>query len=118
MLRRKWLWIGVGLLALTVYTIYGVWGVYGGFYIGYPPFTPAWMNNSNRPIVRHLDLPRRSLLRVSGSINDGRIALRVDGKVVATFLGRFDRSLALDAGKHELRLEPSGASGSVNYQIR
>ncbi|HWG84663.1 MAG TPA: hypothetical protein VNT60_04195 [Deinococcales bacterium] len=117
-MRRRLPLLLLGVLALGAYFVWGMFSVYGGYYIGYPPYTPAWMNGTTRPIVRDFDLDRGRILRVWGEAGQGRVIIRVDGREHRTVIGRFDTRLPLRAGRHQLRIEPQEASGSVNYSLR
>lgn len=113
--RRRW-W-ALAVVAIVIYTVLVTFLVYGGFYLGSPPVTPAFLNGTRASIVRTLDLDRRSRLRVWGDVSTGRVAVRIDGRVVAQATGRFDRSVVLEPGRHELRIENDETTGRVNYRV-
>lgn len=113
--RRRW-WVLGGVVWLG-YFVVATFGVYGGFYLGSPPLTPAFLNATSAPIVRTLVLDRRSTLRLWGELSSGRVVVRVDGEVRAQFTGRFERSIVLEAGRHDLRIENRDTSGRINYRL-
>lgn len=113
---KPWGWVLVAL-ALLLYLVWGTWSVYGGFYLGWPPYTPALLNGTRQPISRVLTPARRSVLRVRGEAREGRILVEIDGREAASLGGRFNRIFPLTPGRHELRLVNRESTGWVNYGL-
>lgn len=113
---KRWQWVVAGLL-FTGYAVLATFGVYGGFYIGYPPYTPAWLNATNETIERHFHLARPTRLHLWGELSAGRIVVSIDGREAATFAGRFDRGFTLASGERAVRLENEGSSGRVSFRL-
>ena len=114
---RRWQWAILAVL-FAAYVVWATWGVYGGFYIGYPPYTPAYLNNTRRAIVRTVNLERPTRLRMFGALTVGRVKLLVDGEELAEFVGRFNRGFTLAAGRREIRIENEESAGWVNYELQ
>jgi hypothetical protein len=113
---KRWQWVVV-IAAMLVYFLLATFQVYGGFYIGYPPYTPAFLNATRRPLERTFDLKKASSLRVYGHVREGRITMKLDGVQVRQFLGDFDARFTIQPGTRVLRLEMTEATGNLNYSL-
>jgi hypothetical protein len=113
---KRWQWglVGAGLL---VYFTLTTLQVYGNFYLGYPPYTPAWLNYTKRPLERTLTTNKKSSLRIWGDLRQGRISLKLDGVLVREWVEDFDFRITLNAGTHQMRLEMQEATGSLQYSL-
>jgi hypothetical protein len=117
-LRPKPWQVALIAVAFLLYIVSATFGVYGSFYVGYPPYTPAFLNHTIRPIVRAVRLERRTRLHVWGEITSGQVALQIDGKDAAVFIGRFDRGVILEAGAHTLRFDNRESTGRLEYALQ
>jgi hypothetical protein len=113
---KRWQWALIVVL-LPLYWIVSGFQVFGNVYLGYPPFTPAWLNATKRPLERTVTLARRSSLRVFGTLREGRITLKLNGETITAFVGNFDKRLTLPPGTHSFKLEMLEATGTVNYTL-
>ncbi|MFN3266871.1 MAG: hypothetical protein ACK41E_08525 [Deinococcales bacterium] len=113
---KPWQWalVGVGLL---IYFTISTLQIYGNFYLGYPPYTPAWLNYTKRPLERTLVLSKRSSLRIWGNLRQGRVKLKIDGVLVRSWVEDFDFRQTLPVGTHTMRLEMDEATGSLQYSV-
>jgi hypothetical protein len=113
----RWQWL-VLLATFPIYCTLILFGVYGTFYLGYPPYTAAWLNHTKRPIVRELRLERPARLRLWGEISEGQLVARLDGKVLRVFVGLFDKGFVLKPGNYRLTLENLESSGYAQYSLQ
>jgi hypothetical protein len=113
---KRWQWALI-LITLPIYFTLATFQVFGGFYLGVPPYTPAWLNSTRFPLERTLTVTRPTSLLLTGNLREGRITVRLDGKTVAEFVGDFNKRFVLQPGTHQLRLEMAEASGSFNYAL-
>jgi hypothetical protein len=113
---KRWQWALV-IPVLLAYFTFATFQVFGGFYIGYPPLTPAWLNSTRFPLERTFTVTRATSLRLFGSLREGRLTAKLEGRVVAEFIGNFDRRLTLQPGTHRFRLEMIEATGNFNYAL-
>jgi hypothetical protein len=113
---KRWQWMLVGGLML-IYFLLATFQVYGGFYIGYPPYTPAFLNATRRPLERRFELSKASSLRVYGGLREGRVTMKLDGVQVRQFVGNFDARFTLLPGTRTLKLEMTEATGNLNYSL-
>jgi hypothetical protein len=113
---KRWQWILIGA-AFLLYCTFIIFQVFGSFYIGYPPYTQAWLNHTRRPIERSFGLTRASSLHIFGALSEGRIKFILDGKTVTEFVGDYDKRLTLPPGPHRFRLEMDEATGSFDYRL-
>lgn len=115
--RPGWL-IVLALTALGVYLFWVTWGVYGGFYVGYPPYTPALLNSTRATISRMLKAPRRVRLLISGNVTQGQVVLVLDGKVKSRLTGLVQHEEVIAEGFHVMELQNRDSSGYVNYALQ
>jgi hypothetical protein len=113
---KPWQWVLIGI-SLPIYFTLATFQVFGGFYLGFPPLTPAFLNSSRFPLERTLTVTRVSSLRLFGSLREGRITVTVDGSVVGDFVGNFDKRVILRAGTHSMKLIMQEATGDFNYAL-
>jgi hypothetical protein len=113
---KRWQWVLIAIL-LPLYWLVSGFMVFGNVYIGYPPYTPAWLNATKRPLERTVTVQKRSSLRVFGTLREGRITLKLNDETVTAFVGNFDKRITLNPGTHTFKLEMIEASGSVNYTL-
>jgi hypothetical protein len=113
---KPWQW-GLVAIFLPIYFTLATFQVFGGFYIGYPPLTPAWLNSSRFPLERTLTVARVSSLRLFGSLREGRITVKIDGSAVGDFVGNFDKRVILQPGTHVMKLTMQEATGDFNYAL-
>jgi hypothetical protein len=113
---KRWQWALVGV-GLAVYFVVITLQVYGNFYLGYPPYTPAWLNYTKRPLERTLVLDKKFSLRIWGGLRQGRISLKIDGVLVREWVEDFDYRQTLPAGTHTMQLLMDEATGSLQYSL-
>ena len=113
---KRWQWILIAV-TLPIYFALATFQVFGGFYLGFPPVTPAWLNNTRFPLNRTLTVTRATSLHLFGSLREGRITVKLEGVTVAEFVGSYDKRITLQPGTHELRLEMAEATGDFNYAL-
>jgi hypothetical protein len=113
---RRWQWALI-VVGLAIYFTLATFQVFGGFYLGYPPYTPAWLNSTRFPLERTITVTRASSLVLTGNLREGRVSVKIDGAVVAEFVGDFNKRFILQPGTHALRLEMAEATGSLNYTV-
>ena len=113
---KRWQWVLIGI-ALPIYFTLATFQVFGGFYLGYPPLTPAFLNSSRFPLERTLMVSKVSSLRLFGSLREGRITVKLAGVKIGDFVGNFDKRVILQPGTHELKLTMQEATGDFNYAI-
>jgi hypothetical protein len=114
---KPWQWALVAVL-FPCYVVWAVFQIFGGYFLGVPPWTPALLNNTKIPIVRSLMLERRSLLRITGEIREGRAEIRLDDQPGLTVVGQINRVFTLEPGTHTLRIENRESTGWVAYQVQ
>ena len=113
---KRWQWVLIGIF-LPIYFTLATFQVFGGFYIGYPPLTPAWLNSSRFPLERTLTVSRVSSLRLFGNLREGRITVKLGGVTIADFVGNFDKRVILQPGTHVMKLTMQEATGDFNYAL-
>jgi hypothetical protein len=113
---KRWQWALVVVL-LPLYWIISGFLVFGNVYLGYPPYTPAWLNGTKRPLERTLTVQKKSSLRLFGTLREGRITLKLNGETVGAFIGNFDQRITLEPGTHTFRLEMIEATGTFDYTV-
>jgi hypothetical protein len=113
---KRWQWALVAVL-FPCYVTLAIFMIWGQFYLGVPPYTPAWLNNTTLPIERRFRLDRRTSLRVFGEINEGRLIVWVDDVQVAVIVGKFNKRLILEPGERRVRLENRETIGNLNYSL-
>ena len=114
---KRWQWALVAVL-FPCYVVWAIFQIFGGFFLGVPPWTPALLNNSKLPIVRSFSVDRRSLLRVTGEIREGRVVIGLDGTPPLTVVGQLNRLFTLEPGAHRLRIENLESTGWIAYEVR
>lgn len=113
---KTWQWaLVIGLF--PVYATLAIFAIWGNFFIGFPPWTPAFLNNTTLPLERNFKLERATSLRVFGEIEQGRLEVFLDGVHVAEIVGKFDHRYILKPGQHHLRLENRATIGNLNYSL-
>jgi hypothetical protein len=113
---KRWQW-GVVIAGMLIYFTVITLQVYGNFYLGYPPYTPAWLNYTKRPLERTLILSKKSSLRIWGNLRQGRISLKINGKLTREWVQNFDYRQTLLEGTHTLQLLMEEATGSLQYSL-
>ena len=113
---KPWQW-GLVAIFLPIYFTLATFQVFGGFYLGFPPLTPAFLNSSRFPLERTLTVTRVSSLRLFGNLREGRITVKVGGMTVADFVGNFDKRVILQVGTHVMSLTMKEATGDFNYAL-
>lgn len=113
---KGWQWaLIIGLF--PVYATLAIFAIWGNFFIGFPPWTPAFLNNTKLPLERTWNLERKTSLRVFGEIEQGRLEVFLDGVRVAEIVGKFNHRYVLTPGQHKLRLENRSTIGNLNYSL-
>ena len=113
---KPWQWALVGV-AFCIYCVLATFGIYGGFYLGFPPHTPAFLNHTRQNISQTLTLERQTLLRLVGNVREGRVEVKLNGKSIAVLLGQVNQTMLLEAGKYELLLENQQSTGDISYRL-
>jgi hypothetical protein len=113
---KRWQWALIICGLLTYFTII-TFQVYGNFYLGYPPYTPAFLSHTKRPIERTIVLPRASSLRIWGTLKEGRITLKINNIIIREWVDDYNTRLTLPAGTHNIRIEFQEATGRLEYTI-
>jgi hypothetical protein len=113
---KRWQW-GLIICGLLTYFTIITFQVYGNFYLGYPPYTPAFLSHSKRPLERSLNLTKASSLHVWGELKEGRITLKINGTIKREWVDDFDVRLTLPAGTQKLRIEFQEATGRLEYNF-
>ncbi len=113
---KRWQW-GLVIAGLLIYFIFITFQVYGNFYLGYPPYTPAFLSHSKRPLERTFVLEKPSSLRVWGTLKEGRITLKINDQIKREWVDDFDYRLTLAAGTQNLRIEFAEATGQLEYSL-
>ncbi len=113
---KRWQW-GLIIVGLLTYFTIITFQVYGNFYLGYPPYTPAFLSHTRRPLERTLTLTRASSLRIWGGLKEGRISVRINDVLKREFVDDYDVRLTLAAGTYALKIEMNEATGSLNYSL-
>ena len=113
---KRWQWVLIGIF-LPIYFTLATFQVFGGFYLGYPPLTPAFLNSSRFPLERTLTVTRVSSLHLFGSLREGRITVKLAGVKIADFVGNYDKRVILQAGTHVMELTMLEATGDFNYAL-
>jgi hypothetical protein len=113
---KPWQWALVGV-AFSIYCVLATFGIYGGFYLGFPPYTPAFLNHTRQNIALTINLERQSLLRLVGNVREGRVEVKLNGKSIAVLLGQVNQTMLLDPGKYELLLENQQSTGDISYRL-
>jgi hypothetical protein len=114
---KRWQWLLVGL-ALCCYFTFATFNVYGGFYLGFPPYTPLFMNDTRMVFERQINLTRKSRLHFYGELREGRTTVKLNGVEKAVLLGRIDRGIILEPGNWTLRLENNSSTGQLGFEIQ
>jgi hypothetical protein len=112
---KGWQWALI--ILFPVYATLAIFAIWGNFFIGFPPWTPAFLNNTKLPLNRTFELTRKTSLRVFGEIEQGRLEVFVDGVQVAEIIGKFNHRYILKPGEHTLRLENRATIGNLNYSL-
>jgi hypothetical protein len=113
---KPWQWALVGV-AFSIYCVLATFGIYGGFYLGFPPYTPAFLNHTRQDITQTITLERQTLLRLVGNVREGRVEVKLNGKSIAVLLGQINQTVLLEAGKYELLLENQQSTGDISYRL-
>lgn len=113
---KRWQWVLIGIF-LPIYFTLATFQVFGGFYLGFPPLTPAFLNSSRFPLERTLTVTRISSLRLFGSLREGRITVKLAGVKIADFVGNFDKRVILQPGTQIMTLTMVEATGDFNYAL-
>jgi hypothetical protein len=113
---KPWQWTLVGV-AFCIYCVLATFGIYGGFYLGFPPYTPAFLNHTRQNITQTITLERKTLLRLVGNVREGRVEVKLNGKSIAVLLGQVNQTVLLEAGKYELLLENQQSTGDISYKL-
>ena len=113
---KNWQW-GLIIGGLMLYFVFITFQVYGNFYLGYPPYTPAFLSHTKRPLERTFTLTKPSSLRVWGTLKEGRISLKINKVTKREWVDDFDLRLTLAAGTQNLRIEMQEATGTLNYSL-
>jgi hypothetical protein len=113
---KPWQWALVGVV-FCIYCVLATFGIYGGFYLGFPPYTPAFLNHTRQNITQTITLERQSLLRLVGNVREGRVEVKLNGKSIAVLLGQVNQTVLLEAGKYELLLENQQSTGDISYRL-
>lgn len=113
---KRWQWITVACV-LPLYFIFITFQVYGNFYLGYPPYTPAFLSHTKRPLERTLVVDKPSSLHIWGSLHEGRITLKLNGVIKREWVDDYDLRLTLPVGTTTLRLEMQEATGTLQYTL-
>ncbi|MEY4529733.1 MAG: hypothetical protein RLZZ156_454 [Deinococcota bacterium] len=113
---KRWQWALI-ISGLLMYFTIITFQVYGNFYLGYPPYTPAFLSHSKRPIERIFELQRPSSLRVWGTLKEGRITLKINGTIKREWVDDFNLRLTLPAGTQKMRIEFEEATGQLEYSL-
>ncbi len=112
---KGWQWALV--ILFPVYATLAIFAIWGNFFIGFPPWTPAFLNNTKLSLNRTFELNRKTSLRVFGEIEQGRLEVFLDGVRVAEIVGKFNHRFVLKPGEHKLRLENRATIGNLNYSL-
>ncbi len=112
---KGWQWALV--ILFPVYATLAIFAIWGNFFIGFPPWTPAFLNNTKLPLNRTFELTHKTSLRVFGEIEQGRLEVFLDGVRVAEIVGKFNHRFILKPGEHKLRLENRATIGNLNYSL-
>ncbi len=113
---KPWQWALVGVV-FSIYCVLATFGIYGGFYLGVPPYTPAFLNHTRQNITQTITLERQTLLRLVGNVREGRVEVKLNGKSIAVLLGQVNQTVLLEAGKYELLLENQQSTGDISYRL-
>ena len=113
---KPWQWTLVGV-AFCIYCVLATFGIYGGFYLGFPPHTPAFLNHTRQNISQTITLERQSLLRLVGNVREGRVEVKLNGKSIAVLLGQVNQTVLLEAGKYELVFVNQESTGEIGYRL-
>ena len=113
---KPWQWALVGL-AFSIYCVLATFGIYGGFYLGFPPYTPAFLNHTRQNITQTIALERATLLRLTGNVREGRVEVKLNGKSVAVLLGQVNQTVLLKAGRYDLVFENQQSTGDIGYRL-
>jgi hypothetical protein len=113
---KRWQW-GLVIAAMLLYFTVITLQVYGNFFLGYPPYTPAWLNYTKRPLERTFVLSKKSSLRIWGNLRQGRISLKINGTLTREWVQNFDYRQTLPVGTHTMQLLMEEATGSLQYSI-
>ncbi len=114
---KRWQWALVAV-ALCCYFVFATFNVYGGFYLGFPPYTPLFMNDTRMGFERHITLTRKSRLHFYGELREGRTTVKLNGVEKAVLLGRIDKGITLAAGNWDLKLENNSSTGQLGFEIQ
>jgi hypothetical protein len=114
---QRWQWITL-IVTFPIYCLVVMFWVYGNFYLGYPPYTPALLNHSKRPIVREFLLERPTRLRIWGETSEGQVRVVINNTPKRTFVGRFDNGFLLQPGEHRVVLENLESTGFIQYSLQ
>jgi hypothetical protein len=114
---KRWQWALVAA-ALCCYFVFATFNVYGGFYLGFPPYTPLFMNDTRMTFERQFNLTRKSRLHFYGELREGRTTVKLNGIEKAVLLGRIDKGIVLEAGDWVLRLENNSSTGQLGFEIQ
>jgi hypothetical protein len=114
---KRWQWALVAV-ALCCYFVFATFNVYGGFYLGFPPYTPLFMNDTRMTFERQFNLIRKSRLHFYGELREGRTTVKLNGVEKAVLLGRIDKGIVLEPGKWTLRLENNSSTGQLGFEIQ
>ncbi len=113
---KRWQWALIAVF-LPIYFTLATFQVFGGFYLGFPPVTPAFLNNTRFPLERTLTVIRVSSLHLFGNLREGRITVKLGGATIADFVGNFDKRVILQPGTHLMTLTMQEATGDFNYAL-
>ena len=113
---KRWQWAVVAVV-FPCYVVWAIFQVFGGIYLGVPPWTPAWLNNTKIPIERRFTLERRTLLRITGEIREGQVRIQIDGQPELTVLGQVNRLVTLEPGEHRLVFGNVDSYGWIQYRL-
>ena len=113
---KRWQWALVAVL-FPIYVTFAIFMIWGQFYLGVPPYTPAFLNNTKMPIERSFHLERRTSLRLFGEIREGRLIVWVDDVQVAVIVGMFNKRIVLEPGERHVRFENRETIGNLNYSL-
>jgi hypothetical protein len=113
---KRWQWVLI-ISGLLIYFTIITFQVYGNFYLGYPPYTPAFLSHTKRPIERTFQLTRPSSLRIWGTLKQGRITLKINKVIKREWVDDFDLRLTLPTGTHTMQIEMQEATGQLEYSL-
>ena len=86
--------------------------------MGFPPYTPLFMNDTRMSFERQFRLSRKSRLHFYGELREGRTTVKLNGVEKAVLLGRIDKGMILEAGDWVLRLENNSSTGQLGFEIQ